>query len=73
MLVIGRFDGQGVWITHAASGDRMFVRLYQIHGGSEDVRPSGRLAFEDEAHLFKIDRPERVSRPRSDQNHVPQD
>lgn len=55
MLVLRRKEGQWIEITHK-SGDTVRVRVYNIrtrHPGQLD------LAFDDDAHNFLIQRPER--------------
>ena len=55
MLVLRRKEGQWVEITHK-SGDTIRVRVYNIR-----TRFPGQLdlAFDDDAHNFLIQRPER--------------
>jgi len=55
MLVLRRKEGQWVEITHK-SGDTIRVRVYNIR-----TRQPGQvdLAFDDDAHNFLIQRPER--------------
>jgi hypothetical protein len=59
MLVLRRKEGQWVEITHKSSGETIRVRVYNIrtrHPGQLD------LAFDDDAHNFQVQRPERGSR-----------
>ena len=62
MLVLRRKEGQWVEITHK-SGDTIRVRVYNIR-----TRGPGQLdlAFDDDAHNFLIQRPERVERFQDD-------
>jgi hypothetical protein len=63
MLVLRRTEGQWVEITHAATGDVIRFRVYDLAGGYQQVVP-GRvhLAFEDRARNFAVERPERARR-----------
>ncbi|MBX6311940.1 MAG: hypothetical protein IRY99_03320 [Isosphaeraceae bacterium] len=54
MLVLRRKDGQWVEITHR-SGDVLRFRVYNLHSQPGQAH----LAFDDEAHHFTIQRPER--------------
>lgn len=55
MLVLRRKEGQWLEVTHAKSGDRMRIRVYNIiDSGQVD------LAFDDDARNFTMNRPERV-------------
>lgn len=54
MLVLSRRSGQWVELTHAASGDTVRIRVYNIIHNRAD------LAFDDDARHFLIERPERA-------------
>lgn len=54
MLVLRRKDGQSVELTHNESGDTIRIRLYNVREAQAD------LVFDDDAHNFLIQRPERV-------------
>ena len=58
MLILRRKEGQWVEITHK-SGDTIRIRVYNIR-----ARYPGQLelAFDDDAHHFAIQRPERNGR-----------
>ena len=68
MLVLRRKEGQWVEITHK-SGDTIRVRVYHIR-----TRFPGQLdlAFDDDAHNFLIQRPERTGRPEPDDDLAPE-
>jgi hypothetical protein len=57
MLILRRKEGQWVEITHK-SGDTIRIRVYNIR-----ARYPGQLdlAFDDDAHNFVIQRPERTT------------
>ena len=55
MLVLDRKEGQWVEVTHK-SGDVLRVRVCQIEGGDPGRL---KLAFDDDARNFSIERPER--------------
>jgi hypothetical protein len=59
MLVLKRKEGQWIEVTHAASGDTLRIRVYDICG---DFPGRANLAFDDPTRLFEIQRPERVRR-----------
>jgi len=61
MLVLKRWDGQWVEITHH-SGDVLRIRIYNVERGQAS------LAFDDDARNFEIKRPERYAKT----NPVPQ-
>jgi len=56
MLILRRKEGQWVEVTHR-SGDTIRIRVYNIR-----TRYPGQLdlAFDDDAHNFAVQRPERV-------------
>lgn len=57
MLVLRRKEGQWLEVIHAASGDKMHIRVCNIkthYSGQAD------LGFDDDARNFIINRPERV-------------
>jgi hypothetical protein len=58
MLILRRKEGQWVEIRHK-SGDLIRVRVYNIR-----TRNPGQLdlAFDDEAHHFQVQRPERIEK-----------
>jgi hypothetical protein len=58
MLILRRKEGQWVEIRHR-SGDLIRVRVYNIR-----TRNPGQLdlAFDDEAHHFQVQRPERAAK-----------
>lgn len=62
MLILRRKEGQWVEVTHR-SGDTIRIRVYNIR-----TRYPGQLdlAFDDDAHNFAVQRPER-----SPQIHAP--
>ena len=60
MLVLKRKEGQWVQVTHAASGDVLRIRVYDITNG---LPPRANLAFDDSPRNFILERPERVPRP----------
>jgi sRNA-binding carbon storage regulator CsrA len=57
MLVLKRHEGEWVEITHTASGDVLRVRVYRTEFGQ------AHLAFDDSPRNFRIERPERATRP----------
>ncbi len=58
MLVLRRKEGQWVDVTHHRSGDVVRIRVYNVrHPGQAD------LAFDDPAHNFTIQRPDRGHAP----------
>lgn len=69
MLILRRKEGQWVELTHK-SGDKIRVRVYNIR-----ARYPGQLdlAFDDDAHNFKIERPERFSKSGFAKDHLPED
>ena len=56
MLVLRRKEGQWVEVTHK-SGDTIRIRVYNIRSRYPSQLD---LGFQDEAHSFRIQRPERV-------------
>jgi hypothetical protein len=62
MLVLRRTEGQWVEITHAATGDVIRFRVYDLAGGDPEVPGRVHLAFEDRARNFAVERPERARR-----------
>ena len=68
MLVLKRKEGQWVQVTHAASGDVLRIRVYDINYGTP---PRANLAFDDAPRLFTIERPERHERPRDEPEAPP--
>jgi hypothetical protein len=65
MLILRRKEGQWVEIRHR-SGDTIRVRVYNIRGRGPFQLD---LAFDDNAHNFRIQRPERL--PRSPAEALP--
>jgi hypothetical protein len=57
MLSLKRKDGQWVTITHK-NGDTLRLRVYDVKGGQDGPTGSVRLAFDDDARNFEVDRPE---------------
>ena len=55
MLVLNRKEGQWVEVTHR-SGDVLRIRVAKINKGTG---VTVRLDFDDSAHHFEIERPER--------------
>lgn len=60
MLVLKRKEGQWIEVVHAASGDMLRIRVYNIR--DRDPKQVD-LAFDDDARNFNINRPERKPRP----------
>lgn len=58
MLVLRRTSGQWVEVTHR-SGDVLKFRIYDISG---ETPGRAHIAFDDDAHNFVIQRPERFAR-----------
>jgi hypothetical protein len=56
MLTLRRAEGQWVEIKHVASGDVIRFLVYQLTG---ETNRQAHLSFEDVAHNFDIQRPER--------------
>jgi len=61
MLVLKRKEGQWTEIKHVESGDVIRIRVYRIREGFPSQCD---LAFDDNAHNFDVERPERKSGPR---------
>ena len=59
MLILRRKEGQWLEMTHVASGDTIRLRTCNIR-----ARYPGQidLVFDDTAHNFQIQRPERAAR-----------
>lgn len=54
MLVLTRYNGQWVDVTHRQSGDVIRIRVFDIFGDK------AKLAFDDKPRNFEISRPESV-------------
>lgn len=64
MLVLKRKENEWVEIQHAASGDILKIRLYNI---GRNNRKRADMAFDDDDRNFLIHRPERVTVPQTQQ------
>lgn len=62
MLVLKRNDGQWVDVVHAASGDTLRIRLYDVQPAMFGGKGRANLAFDDAPRKFSIQRPERPLR-----------
>jgi hypothetical protein len=63
MLVLRRKDGQWVEVTHK-SGDAIRIRVYNIRAR---FPAQVDIAFDDNAHNFVVQRPERTRRAPSEE------